>query len=175
MQQIIRATKVNQYSVHIKIIDTSSKYKCIMVWSNDPGQVNRGKGYKTVDRLDCSTAVWGVDGVYLGPDCGYKQHSPPLTLRQILIVSRSAQYVVYGGPRFRQELCAGRYSFDRKSGLSSVDYLSDISPEVVASAPWTISRIFFDIGWSHARGLCDNHTSKTGCAMLDLTGWVWAI
>ena len=42
-----------------------------MVRSNDPGRVYRGKGYRVIDRLDCSTAVWGVDGVYPGLDYGY--------------------------------------------------------------------------------------------------------
>ena len=75
-----------------------------MVWSNDPRWVNMGKGYRAIDRLDCSAAVWDVDGVYPSPDCGYTEHSPLLALRLILIVSQVAQYVVYGRPRFRREL-----------------------------------------------------------------------
>ena len=86
-----------------------------------------GKGYRVIDRLDCSAAVWDVDGVYPGLDCGSTQHSPLLALRLILIVSRVAQYVVYGGPRFRRELCSGRYFFNRRGGLSSMGRLSDIS------------------------------------------------
>ena len=102
-----------------------------MVWSNDRGRVNRRKGYKIVDLLDCSAAVWGMDGVYPGPDGDCVQQSLLLTLRLILVVSRVAQYIVDGGPRFKQELCVVRYSFDRKGGLSYVDRLSNISPEVV--------------------------------------------
>ena len=41
-----------------------------MVQSNDLGPVNRGKGYRAVNWLDGSTAVWDVDGVSPGPDCG---------------------------------------------------------------------------------------------------------
>ena len=41
-----------------------------MVRSNDLGRVYRGEGYRVVDRLDCSVAVWDVDGVYPGQDCG---------------------------------------------------------------------------------------------------------
>ena len=101
-----------------------------MVWSNDPGRVNRGKGYRVVNWLGCPAAVWDVDGVYPGLDCGCTQQPLLLVLRLILIVSRVAWYVVYGGPRFRQELCAGRYSFDLRGGLSSADHLLNISLEV---------------------------------------------
>ena len=101
-----------------------------MVWSNDPRRVNRGKGYRVVDWSDYSAAVWGVDGVYLGPGGGCGQQPLLLALRLILIVSRFTQYVVYGASWFRWELCAGRYSFDRRGGLSYADRFSDISPEV---------------------------------------------
>ena len=101
-----------------------------MVWNNDPGLVNRGKGYRVIDRLDYSTVVWGVDGVYPGPDGGCAQQPLLLPFRLILIVSRAAYYIDDGGPRFRQELYVGRYSFDHRSGLSYVDRLLDISPEV---------------------------------------------
>ena len=83
-----------------------------------------------VDRLDCSAAVRDMDGVYPGPDYGYTQQPLILVLRLILIVNRSAQYVVYGGSWFRWELCVGCYSFNRRDGLSSADRLPDISPEV---------------------------------------------
>ena len=100
------------------------------MWSNDLKRVNREKGYRAVDRLDCSTAVWDVDGVYSGLDSGCTQQPFLLSLRLILIVNRAAQYVVYGGSRFRRELYTGRYSFNRRSGFSSMDRLPDISPEV---------------------------------------------
>ena len=101
-----------------------------MVWSNDPGRVNRGKGYRVVNRLDCPATIWGVDGVYPGTDGGCAQQPLLLVLRLILIVSRAAQYVVYSGARFRRELCAGCYSFYRRGGLNSTNRLPDISPKV---------------------------------------------
>ena len=55
-----------------------------------------------------------------------------LALRLILIVSRVTQYIVDGGSRFKRELCADRYSFNRRGDLSYADRLSDISPEVAA-------------------------------------------
>ena len=59
-------------------------------------------------------------------------HQPlPLALRLILIVSRVAQYVVYGGPWFKRELRASCYSFNFKDGLSSAGRLPNISPEMV--------------------------------------------
>ena len=71
-----------------------------------------------------------MDGVYLDPDGGCAQQPLLLGLRLILIVSQAAQYIVNGGPRFKQELYVGRYSFDRKGGLSYADHLPDISPKV---------------------------------------------
>ena len=41
-----------------------------MVRCNDPGRVNRGKGYRVVNRLDFSTAIWDVDGIHPGSGCG---------------------------------------------------------------------------------------------------------
>ena len=104
-----------------------------MVWSNDPGRVNRGKGYRVVDQLDCSTAIWGMDGVYPGSDGGCAQQPLLLALKLILIISRAAQCIVDGGSRFRQELCTGRYSFDRRGSLSYADRLLDIPLEVAGS------------------------------------------
>ena len=100
------------------------------MWSNDPGRVNKGKGYKAVNWLDCSAAVWGVDGFYSSPEGGCEQQPLHLALRLILIVSRAAQYIVDGGQRNRQELYTDRYSFDRRGDLSYTDRLSDIPPEV---------------------------------------------
>ena len=99
-----------------------------MVWSNDPGQVNKGKGYKVVNWLDWPAAIWDVDGAYPGLDCGYTQQPLLLVLRLILIFNRAAKYVVYSGPRFKQGLCAGRYYFNHGGGLSSTDCLPNISP-----------------------------------------------
>ena len=53
-----------------------------------------------------------------------------LALRLILIVNRAAQYIVDGGSRFRRELCADHYSFDRRGSLNYEDRLPDIPPKV---------------------------------------------
>ena len=102
-----------------------------MVWSNDPGWVNRGKGYRAINWLDYSATIWDVDGVHPGPGCGRSQQPPLLAFRLILIVNQATQYVVYDGSRFKQKLYVGRYSFNRGGGLSSADRLSKISPKVV--------------------------------------------
>ena len=102
-----------------------------MVQSNDPGRGNRGKGYRAINSLNCSAAILDVDGVHPGSGCGRSQQPPLLALRLILIINRVAQYVVYGGPRFRRELCTGCYSFNRGGGLISADRVLNISSEVV--------------------------------------------
>ena len=61
-----------------------------MIQSNDPGRVNRGKGYRAVNWLDCSTAIWDVNGVHLGSGCGRLQQPPLVALRLILVVNRAA-------------------------------------------------------------------------------------
>ena len=101
-----------------------------MVRSNDPGRVNKGKGYRSVNWLDRYVAIWDVDGVHPGLSCGRLQQPLLLALRLILIVNRAAQYVVYGGLRFRRELYAGRYSFNYRGGLYSTYRLPNISLEV---------------------------------------------
>ena len=87
------------------------------MWNNDLRRVNEGKGYGAIDRLNCFAADWRVDCVYSGLDGGCGQHDLLLALRQILIVSRAAQYIVDGGPRFKWEVGPGRYSLDRRVGL----------------------------------------------------------
>ena len=101
-----------------------------MVQSNDLERVNKGKRYRTINWLDCTTAIWDMDGVHPGSGCGCLQPPPLLAIRLILIVNRAAQYVVYGGPRFRRKLYASRYSFNNGGGFSFVDRLLNISPEV---------------------------------------------
>ena len=66
MQQISYAAKINKNSVHVKIVNTRSMYKCIIMRSNDPGRVYKRKGYGAVNRLNCCAAPWGTDCVYLG-------------------------------------------------------------------------------------------------------------
>ena len=101
-----------------------------MVLSNNPGRVKKGKGYRAVNWMDCSAAIRDVDGIYPGSSYGRSQQPLLLALRLILVVDRAADYVIYGRPRFKQELCACHYSFNRESGLNSVDRLPNISPKV---------------------------------------------
>ena len=49
-----------------------------MVRSNDPGRVNRGKGYRVVNWLDCFDAIWDVDDIHSGSGCGCSQQPPLL-------------------------------------------------------------------------------------------------
>ena len=54
------------------------------------GRVNREKGYRVINWMDCSTAIWDVDGVQLGSGYGRSQQHPLLALRLILVVNRAA-------------------------------------------------------------------------------------
>ena len=66
MQQIECAARINKNSVHIKIVNTQSKYKCIIMRNDDPGRVYRRKGYGAVNWLNCCVAPRGINGVYPG-------------------------------------------------------------------------------------------------------------
>ena len=101
-----------------------------MVWNNDPGRVNGGKGYGDVDWLDCFSADRSVDRVYSSLDGGCAQHSLLMALKLILIVSRASQYIVDGRLRFRWELYTDRYSFGHRGDLRYAGCLLDIPPEV---------------------------------------------
>ena len=103
-----------------------------MVWSENPGQVNGGKGYGVVNRLYCSAIIRGTDGVHPGSSCGCSQQLFPLTIGLILVIGGAAQYVIDGGPRLGRELCTGRYSFSYYSGFYRAGRLFDISSEVAS-------------------------------------------
>ena len=60
--------------MHIKTVISDSKYKCIVMRGNDPGRVNRGKGYRAINRLNCCDVLSGADGVHLGSDLGRLEH-----------------------------------------------------------------------------------------------------
>ena len=75
--------------MHIEIVNTYSKCECIVVWSNDPRWVNRGKGYRVVDWLDCFAAIWDMDGFHPGSGCGRSQHPSPLELILILVFNQA--------------------------------------------------------------------------------------
>ena len=75
--------------MHIKTVNTHSKYECIVMRGNDLGRVNRGKGYRAVNRLSCSGVFPGADGVYPGYDRGRSEHFSPMLFGLILAISRS--------------------------------------------------------------------------------------
>ena len=52
--------------MHIKIVNTQSKYKRVIIRSDDPGRFYKWKGYGVVNRLNCCAALRGTDGVYPG-------------------------------------------------------------------------------------------------------------
>ena len=52
--------------MHIKTVNTDNKHKCIVMRGNDPSMVNRGKGYRAVDRLSYCGVLLGANGVYPG-------------------------------------------------------------------------------------------------------------
>ena len=68
MQQFNRAARINKDSVHIKIVNTQGKYKCIIMGSDDSGWVYKRKGYGAIDRLNRCADLWGTDGVHSGSD-----------------------------------------------------------------------------------------------------------
>ena len=52
-----------------------------MVWGDNPGQVNRRKGYGAVNWLYCCAVIRGTDGVYPGSNYGYSHKLFPLMTR----------------------------------------------------------------------------------------------
>ena len=75
--------------MHIKIVNTHSKYKCIVMRGNDPGKVNRGKEYKAINWLNCYDVLSGANGVHLGSYRGHLEHFSPLLFGLILAIDRS--------------------------------------------------------------------------------------
>ena len=82
--------------MHIKTVNTHSKYECIVMRGNDRSWVNRGEGYRAVNRLSCSGVLPGADGVYPGSDRSRPDHFSPLLFGLILAIGRSLQYKVDG-------------------------------------------------------------------------------
>ena len=87
--------------MHIKTVNTHSKYKCIVMRGNDPGRVNRGEKYRAVNRLSCCGVLPSANGVYPGSDGGRLEHFSPLLFGLILAIDRSPQYKIDGwaGPQ----------------------------------------------------------------------------
>ena len=75
--------------MYIKTVNTDSKYKCIVMRGNDPGRVNRGKGYRVIDRLNFCDVLSGADGVHCGSDRGRQELFSPLLFGLILVIDRS--------------------------------------------------------------------------------------
>ena len=116
--------------MHIKTVNTDSKYKCIVMRGNDPGRVNRGKGYKAVNRLNCCDVLSGADGVHPGFDRGCSEHFSPLLFGLILATGRSPQYKVDGWPGARGMLDINNDPVNCRSDCYPAGWLSNISSEV---------------------------------------------
>ena len=54
--------------MYIKIVNTDSEYKCIVMRGNNPSRVYRGEGYMAVNRLYCCDDFLGSDDVYPSSD-----------------------------------------------------------------------------------------------------------
>ena len=52
--------------MYIKIVNTDNKYKCIVMRGNDPSRIDRGEGYRAVNRLNWCDVLLGTDGVHPG-------------------------------------------------------------------------------------------------------------
>ena len=75
-----------------------------MVWGDNPGWVNRRKGYGAVNRLYCFVVIRGTYGVHPSSNCGCSQQHFPLTTGLILVFGWPSQYVVDGGLGLGREL-----------------------------------------------------------------------
>ena len=54
--------------MYIKVVNTDSKYKCIIMRGNNPSKVYRGEGYRVVNPLNCCDDFLGSDCVHSGFD-----------------------------------------------------------------------------------------------------------
>ena len=100
MEQIGRTTWIDDNPVYIKTVNTHSQYECVIVWCDDPCRVNRWKGYEAIHRQNCWDISPIADGVHYGSNQGCPEHSSPLFLGLILVVSRPLEYEVDGWPRY---------------------------------------------------------------------------
>ena len=97
---------------------------------NDLGRVNRGKGYRAINRLSCNGILQGADGVYLGSNRSRPKHFSPLLFGLILAIGRSPQYKVDVWLGARGMFNINNDLVSRGSDCYPVDWLSDISSEV---------------------------------------------
>ena len=116
--------------MHIKTVNTHDKYKCIVMRGNDPGRVNRGKGYRAVNQLNCCDVLSGANGVHPGFDRGRSEHFSPLFFELILAIGQSPQYKVDGWPGSRSMLGTNNDPVSCGSGCCLAGWLSYIPFEV---------------------------------------------
>ena len=116
--------------MHIKTVNTHSKYKCIVIRGNDSSRVNRGKGYKAVNQLNCYDVLSGANGVHLGSDRGLPENFSHLFFGLILSIGRSPQYKVDGWPGPRSMLSTNNDLVSCGSGCYPAGSLSYIPFEV---------------------------------------------
>ena len=116
--------------MHIKTANTHSKYKCIIMRDNDPSRVNRGKGYRVVNRLSFCGVFPGVKGVYPGSDRGHPKHFSSLLFGLILAIDQSPQYKVDGWSGARGMLNINNDPVGCGSDCYPAGWLSNIPSEV---------------------------------------------
>ena len=116
--------------MYIKTVNIDSKYKCIVMRGNDPSRVNRGKGYKVINWLNCCDVLSGVDGVHPSSDRGRLEHFSPLLFRLILTICWSPQYKVDGWLGSRGMFSVNNDPVSCGSDCYPVGWLSNISSEV---------------------------------------------
>ena len=130
MQQISRPARINKDSMHIKIVNTQSKYKGVIMRSDDLGRVYRWKGYGAVNRLNCCVALRGTDSVYPGSDCGCTEHFSSLSFGLVLVIGRASQYEVDGALGFRWVLDTSNCPVGSGGSFCSAGRLLDVYSKV---------------------------------------------
>ena len=94
MEQIGRIAWIDENPVHIKTVNSYSKYECVVVWCDDPCKVNRWKGYRAIHRQNFWDISPTADGVHSGSNRGCLEHSSSLFLGLIMAIGWSPQYKV---------------------------------------------------------------------------------
>ena len=143
--------------MHIKIVNTDSKYKCILMRGNDPGRVNRRKGYRVVNRLNCCDVLSGPDGVHPSSDRGCPKHFSPLLVRLILAIDRSPsiKLMVALGP----EACSISTTTLSAVGATTTPWVGSQIYLLRCPAPISFSTRNFKLWqWFRGHGPYDNHT-----------------
>ena len=108
--------------MHIKTVNTHSKYECIVMRGNDKG--------RAVNRLSCSGVLPGADGVYPSSDRSHPENFSPLLFGLILAIGRSPKYKIDGWPGARGMLNINNDPISYGSNCYPAGWLSNISSEV---------------------------------------------